>query len=125
MVLNEKGLRKDNEQRKLTAQRKRKEQIAQDKERARIWAENRRLRRVPLVVAHKVTGLRSGELISDRQGVSNTDPQAVQILLNLECRRRQLLKEADEIQSAIQVIKQTFLNEAVLQEHTRRSTPRS
>ena len=88
MVLNKKRLRKDNKQRKLTAQRKRKEQIAQDKKRARIWAENRRLRRVPLVVAHEVTGLQSGELISDRQGVSNTEPQAVQILLNLECRRR-------------------------------------
>ena len=59
MVLNKKGLHKDNEQRKLTAQRKRKVQIAQDKEQARIWAENRRLRRVPLVVAHEVTGLRS------------------------------------------------------------------
>ena len=66
MVLNKKGLRKDNEQRKLTAQRKRKVRIAQDKERARIWAENRCLHRLPLVVAHKDTGLRSGESISDQ-----------------------------------------------------------
>ena len=98
---------KDRKERK----RQRKIRTAQSKERARIWAENRRLRRIPLVVAHEVssnllnvTRERTEVSTSGSQGV--TDPE--QIVQNLELRRQELLKEAAEIQSAIQVIRRTY-----------------
>ena len=57
MALKGKGLEEDSKIR-ILAKQQRKVPIAQDKEQARISAENRRLRRVPLVVAHEVTELR-------------------------------------------------------------------
>ena len=67
MALKGKGLDKDNEIRILTKQQ-RNVRIAQDKERAHIWAENRCLRRVPLVVAHEVTELRTEVSTSEIAG---------------------------------------------------------
>ena len=58
MALKGKGFDNDNAKRKQEKEQ-RKERIAQAKQRARVWAENRRLRRVPLVVAHEVTELRT------------------------------------------------------------------
>ena len=56
MAIKGKWLDKDNKQQKRNRSES-KLRIAQDKERARVWAENRCLCRVPLVVAHKVSGL--------------------------------------------------------------------
>ena len=100
------GIKSDNvDKARKESKRQRKIRIAQAKERARIWADNRRLRRIPLVVAHEV----SSSLLnvcspSGSQGV--TDPE--HIVQNLELRRQELLKEAAEIQSAIQVIRRTY-----------------
>ena len=123
MALKGKGFDNDNAKRKQEREQ-RKERIAQDKQRARVWAENRRLRRVPLVVAHEVTELRTEVSTSARssqpsqqslqQGI--TDPLV--ILESLEKRRQLLLREAGEIQSAIQVIRRTLSYESHLQEPT-------
>ena len=138
MALKGKGFDNDNAKRKQEKEQ-RKKRIAQDKERARVWAENRRLRRVPLVVAHEVTELRAHEVTELRtegstsarttqpsqqslqQGI--TDPLV--ILESLEKRRQLLLREAGEIQSAIQVIRQTLSYESHLQEPTGRRSSRS
>ena len=137
MALKGKGFDNDNAKRKQEKEQ-RKLRIAQDKERARVWAENRRLRRVPLVVAHEVTELRAHEVTELRtegstsarttqpsqqslqQGI--TDPLA--ILETLEKRRQLLLREAGEIQSAIQVIRRTLSYESHIQEPTGRRTSR-
>ena len=129
MALKGKGFDNDNAKRKQEKEQ-RKLRIAQDKERARVWAENRRLRRVPLVVAHEVTELRTEGSTSARttqpsqqslqQGI--TDPLA--ILETLEKRRQLLLREAGEIQSAIQVIRRTLSYESHLQEPTGRRSSR-
>ena len=114
---------KSNKDSKVQKARNQQRQVctAQGKERARIWAENRHLRCIPLVFAHKVsdnlqnvTGERSEVSTSGSQGVTNPE----QILQNLESRHQELLKEAAEIQSAIQVIRLTFQNETVFQERT-------
>lgn len=129
MALKGKGFDNDNAKRKQEKEQ-RKKRIAQDKERARVWAENRRLRRVPLVVAHEVTELRTEGSTSARttqpsqqslqQGI--TDPLA--ILETLEKRRQLLLREAGEIQSAIQVIRRTLSYESHIQEPTGRRSSR-
>ena len=129
MALKGKGFDNDNAKRKQEKEQ-RKLRIAQDKERARVWAENRRLRRVPLVVAHEVTELRTEGSTSARasqpsqqslqQGI--TDPLA--ILETLEKRRQLLLREAGEIQSAIQVIRRTLSYESHIQEPTGRRSSR-
>ena len=79
----------------------RQERISRDKERARLWADNRRLRRAPLIVAQEVTNAYSL--------APSSNHQAVQVLEDLERRRDELLQEAEQIQSAIQVIKRTLL----------------
>ena len=136
MVLKGKEFDKDNATQKL-AKEQRKVRIAQDKQRARVWPENRRLRRLPLVVAREVTELPtevSSQEYTGQQGIQQasiqepvqqviTDPLAV--LVTLENRRQALLQEADEIQSAIQVIKRTLSYETHLQEPTGRRTSRS
>ena len=130
MALKGKGFDNDNAKRKQDKEQ-RKERIAQDKQRARVWAENRRLRRVPLVVAHEVTELRTEVSTSARS--SQPSQQSVQqgitdplvILESLEKRRQLLLREAGEIQSAIQVIRRTLSYESHLQEPTGRRSSRS
>ena len=118
---------KDSEVKKLEKQQ-RQVCIARNKERDRVWAENRQLHRIPLavaqegienrrsrqeplVVAHEVSentqdvvGQSSEVSTPGSQGVTNPE----QIIQDLECKRRELLNEAAEIQSAIQVIKRTF-----------------
>ena len=130
MALKGKGFDNDNAKRKQEKEQ-RKERIAQAKQRARVWAENRRLRRVPLVVAHEVTELRTEVSTSARSSQSSqqsvqqviTDPLV--ILESLENRRQLLLREAGEIQSAIQVIRRTLSYESHLQEPTGRRSSRS
>ena len=130
MALKGKGFDNDNAKRKQEREQ-RKERITQDKQRARVWAENRRLRRVPLVVAHEVTELRTEVSTSARS--SQPSQQSVQqvimdplvILESLENRRQLLLREAGEIQSAIQVIRRTLSYESHLQEPTGRRSSRS
>ena len=75
MALKGKGFDNDNAKRKQEKEQ-RKERIAQAKQRARVWAENRRLRRVPLVVAHEVTKLRTEVSTSARS--SQPSQQSVQ-----------------------------------------------
>ena len=98
---------RDNGEKKRSKQQ-RQLRIARDKERARIWAVNRRLRRKPIVVAHKVTGLNTESTtevpFSSQQSEAN--PQI--IIKNLVERKHKLLREADEIQFAIQVIQRSF-----------------
>ena len=120
MALKGKGFDNNNTTRKL-AKEQRKVHIAQDKQRARFWAENRRLRRVPLVVAHEVSELRTEVSIQERacqQSVQQVTMDSLIIFQNLESRRQLLLQEAEEIQSAIQVIKRTLSYESHLQEPT-------
>ena len=74
--------------------------IAQDKERARQWAEQRRLRQVPVAVASEVTTVQS---IQEGSG-----QQTAKILLELEKRKVELLHELSEIDTAIRVIKRTL-----------------
>ena len=125
MALKGKGFDNDNATRKQ-GKEQRKIRIAQDKQRARVWAENRRLRRVPLVVAHEVTELRTEVSTSARtsqpsqQSVQQVITDLLVILQSLESRRQLLLREADEIQSAIQVIKRTLSHESHFQEPTGR-----
>jgi len=88
-----------NEQRKLK-RLGRQSRIFQNKQQARSWVENRRLHRVPLVLAQELTNATSF--------VSTRDPQVVQTRQDLELRKSKLLKEAEEIKSAIEVIKQTY-----------------
>ena len=75
--------------------------IAQDKERARQWAEQRRLRQVPVAVASEVTTVQS---ISEGSG----HQQTAKILLQLEKRKEELTHELAEINTAIRVIKRTL-----------------
>ena len=130
MALKGKGFDNDNAKRKQDKEQ-RKERIAQAKQRARVWAENRRLRRVPLVVAHEVTELRTEVSTSaqscqpSQQSVQQGITDPLVILESLEKRRILLLREAGEIQSAIQVIRRTLSYESHIQEPTGRRSSRS
>ena len=74
--------------------------ITQDKERARQWAEQRRLRQVPVAVASEVITVQSVQEGSGRQ--------TAKILLDLEKRKLKLLHDLSEIDTAIKVIKRTL-----------------
>ena len=93
------------------SKRLRKIRTAEAKERARCWAENRRLSRIPLVVAHEVSSSLQN-VSSERTEVSTSSSQGLanseRIVRQLELKRQELLKEAAELQSAIQVIRRTF-----------------
>ena len=106
MTLTRKSERNNREKKQLKQQRQLR--IPHDKEWARVWAVNRRLRREPIAVAHKVTGLNENltteVYFSSQQSEAN--PQL--IIKNLVERKHKLLKEADKIQSAIQVIRRSF-----------------
>ena len=99
MKLKEINLEKNAEQRKQHRMQ-RQARIAQDKERARQQAEQRRLRRVPVAVARDIITVQSVQEESGRQTAKN--------LLDLEKRKLKLLHELSEIDTAIKVIKRTL-----------------
>ena len=71
---------------------------------------NRRLRREPIVVAYEVTGLNTNSTTEVSVSSQQRNAKPKLIIKNLVKRKHKLLKEVDEIQSAIQVIRRTFPN---------------
>jgi len=82
--------------------------IARDKERAKVRAKTRRLRREPIVVAYEVTGLKTGSRTEKSDSDQQVEANLAHFLINLVARKHKLLKEADKIQSGIQVIRRSF-----------------
>ena len=98
----------------------RKQRIAQDKARAKNWAEARRLRANPIGIAQEVVSQRTSRSTPRTKGssakstpfvsCSTTDNKthANAILSDLQRKRDKLAHELSQIDLAIQVIKETY-----------------